>query len=266
MIVKCEVCEKEFTKSRSLVERHKHHYCSCECSNIARRAVIDVLCEVCSKTFQRSRGAVERVKHHYCSRECNNIARRSLVCVSCDVCGIEITRCRSGVERVKHHYCSFVCLGVARRSRHVCEFCGIEFERKVSSKSKHIFCSQKCQKQWATGPNHPLWQDGVSFEPYCIKFNDEFRERVREFQGRTCLICGMIEVENGRKLSVHHVDYNKDVCCNDRPPAFAAVCMRHNAQANFNRDRWQYIYHRIIDEVYDGKSYYTKEEYQIIIS
>jgi len=28
------------------------------------------------------------------------------------------------------------------------------------------------------GKNNPAWKGGVSFEPYCIQFNNEFKERV----------------------------------------------------------------------------------------
>jgi hypothetical protein len=71
----------------------------------------------------------------------------------------------------------------------------------------------------------------------------------------------MDETENGERLCVHHVDDDKDVCCNDRPPVFAAVCRRHNIMAIYDQKRWQHIFHRIIDELYNGKSYYTKEEF-----
>ncbi len=54
-----------------------------------------------------------------------------------------------------------------------------------------------------SGEQSPCWWGGASFEPYCPKFNHEFRERVREFFDRTCLICGKTESEDGRRLNVH---------------------------------------------------------------
>ncbi len=114
-----------------------------------------------------------------------------------------------------------------------------------------------------SGEKNPRWEGGISFEPYCPKFNREFKERVRAFFEYSCVICGKTEGEEYGKLSVHHVDYDKKVCCNERPPMFAAVCRRHNAIANRDRERWQCIFHRIIDEIYGGKSYFTKEEYHM---
>ncbi len=43
------------------------------------------------------------------------------------------------------------------------------------------------------GENNHRWRGGVSFEPYCIKFNREFKERVLEFFGRKCAECGAPE-------------------------------------------------------------------------
>jgi hypothetical protein len=37
-------------------------------------------------------------------------------------------------------------------------------------------------------------------------------------------------------------------------------------KTNHNREYWEAIFHIIIDEIYDGRSYYTKEEYNLIKS
>jgi hypothetical protein len=131
----------------------------------------------------------------------------------------------------------------------------------VSVQTTGKFCSRKCADQHNSGPNNPNWNDGASFEPYCPKFNEEFKERVRTFFDGECLICGKSEADLGRKLSVHHVDYDKKVCCNDRPPAFAAVCIRHNVMANYDRERWGYMFHYIIDEIYGGKCYFPRGDF-----
>jgi len=135
---------------------------------------------------------------------------------------------------------------------------------RVSKQSKERWSNPEFKKQRIvamSGQNSPNWRGGLSFEPYCPKFNNEFKERVRVFFDRRCLLCGKEEIDNGKRLSVHHCDYDKEVCCNDRPPIFAAVCCRHNTLANHDRERWRLIFHRIIEEVYGGKCYYTKEEF-----
>jgi hypothetical protein len=136
----------------------------------------------------------------------------------------------------------------------ICLHCGKKVN--VYAFKSRRFCSKKCADRWSVGSNAPNWQGGKSFEPYCPKFNDEFKRRVRAFFDNSCLVCGKTE-----KLCVHHCDYDKKVCCNDRPPAFVCLCNKHNLSANNNRDRWSYMFHYIIDEIYDGKCYFTKEEF-----
>ena len=106
------------------------------------------------------------------------------------------------------------------------------------------------------GENHPNWKGGISFEPYCLKFNDEFKERVRSQFEYSCLFCGKHEKELRTKLCVHHVDYDKKVCCNDRIPLFAALCKHcHGKTATKDRSRWQYMLRYIIYELYNRKCY-----------
>jgi hypothetical protein len=59
------------------------------------------------------------------------------------------------------------------------------------------------------GSKSYLWKGGVSYEPYCPKFNKEFKKRVRDFFGNRCAGCGKQTVYN---LHVHHVNFNKMSC------------------------------------------------------
>ena len=108
------------------------------------------------------------------------------------------------------------------------------------------------------------WKGGISFEPYCVKFNEEFRRRVRAFFGNECVECHKTVEENGQNMIVHHVNYDKMMCCNDVKPLFVTVCRSHNAVANFNREYWQEHFTLIINEKYGGKCYCSKEEMKTI--
>ena len=111
------------------------------------------------------------------------------------------------------------------------------------------------------GKNNPNWKGGVSFEPYCIKFDDDFKERVREYWNRRCILCNKDEIENGRRLNVHHVTYNKNACCDNSVPLFVALCIKCHSKTNFNRNYWQNEFKRIIySKSIDGKCFYTKTE------
>jgi hypothetical protein len=102
------------------------------------------------------------------------------------------------------------------------------------------------------------WRGGISFEPYCPKFNEEFKERVRAFFGYECVECHKTTEENGRALSVHHVNYDKMMCCNDVKPLFVSVCVSHNAKANGNREYWENHFTELINEKYGGICYLPK--------
>jgi hypothetical protein len=110
-----------------------------------------------------------------------------------------------------------------------------------------------------TGEKSHQWRGGISFEPYCPKFNGEFKERVRLFFGRVCVVCGT--PENGKKHCVHHVNFNKSVCCDNTIPLFVPLCRSCHSKTNSNRDYWIQHFTQIINEKHNGRCYLTPDEY-----
>ena len=108
------------------------------------------------------------------------------------------------------------------------------------------------------GEKHWNWQDGISSEPYCIKFNNEFKERVRNFFGRCCYVCGKNETDNGQRLSVHHVNYNKMVCCNDVKPLFVPLSKSCHAKSSGDREYWEEFFTVSLNYLTDGKCFLPK--------
>ena len=90
-----------------------------------------------------------------------------------------------------------------------------------------------------SGENNPNWNGGISYFPYCTKFNNTLKEEVRDKFGRKCFLCPKTEEEEGRKLSVHHVDYNKEQGCNGVRWLLVPLCRSCNSKVNNNRDYWQ---------------------------
>lgn len=86
------------------------------------------------------------------------------------------------------------------------------------------------------GENSACWKGGISYEPYCIKFNNELKEHIREKYNRKCFICGKEEGE--RKLSIHHVDYNKSTLCNGKMWGLIPLCPSCHSKTNHNRWYW----------------------------
>ena len=89
-----------------------------------------------------------------------------------------------------------------------------------------------------SGENHPNWKGGISFEPYCSKFNNQLKEQVRDKFNRKCFLCGKPEKDNNnRKLHVHHVDYNKGQGCGYQW-SLIPLCESCHAKTNYNRYYW----------------------------
>ena len=100
--------------------------------------------------------------------------------------------------------------------------------------------SDVCRAKNLGAENSPNWKGGISFEPYCPKFNESFKESVRDKFGRVCLLCNKSEEENGRKLDVHHVDYNKECLCNEIECEFVPLCIScHSKTSNGDREYYE---------------------------
>lgn len=163
----------------------------------------------------------------------------------CDNCGeVRVSK--------KQSYRS-LCLGCSRKGekspvwkggkvKRICEFCGTEFPLFPSQikNGRGKFCSTSCAGKSHKGENGLNWQGGLSFEPYCHKFNNEFKEYIRDKFGRVCFLCPTTEVENGQRLSVHHVNYNKKCGCDDDETCqFVPLCRSCNSKVNTNREMWE---------------------------
>lgn len=110
---------------------------------------------------------------------------------------------------------------------------------------------------------NPNWKGGISFEPYCHIFNDNLKERVREFFDRKCYVCNKREGKNNRKLDVHHVNYDKMVCCNNTPPLFVPLCQCCHGKTHHNQKDWQEFFEVSLQYLTQGKCFYTQEEMAI---
>ncbi len=117
---------------------------------------------------------------------------------------------------------------------------------------------RKKQSDALKGDKCYLWKGGISFEPYCVKFTREFKERVRKFFGNECVVCGISQEEHGEKLHVHHVNFNKQTCCNEITPLFVPLCRACHCRTNHHREYWEKYFTKIINEDYGGKCYEPK--------
>ena len=116
-------------------------------------------------------------------------------------------------------------------------------------------------KQWMSlcrkGPKNANWHGGTSFEPYCFKFDETFKEYIRNKFNRSCFICGITEEnyisdqQKKQRLYIHHIDYNKNDLCNGKSWSFIPLCPSCHSKTNFNRWLWfnKYINYWIYDYI-----------------
>ena len=221
------------------------------------------ICKQCGIEFpfDSSPSKIEKGLGKFCSPKCYHKSRKIRVNCICKQCGIEFPLYPYEIKNGRGKFCSPKCYG-KWKSEHIkgkcnsswkggkvtcmCEICGIEFPvyPSVIKRGRGKVCSLKCQAEWQSknrnGENNPSWQGGISFEPYCTKFNNEFKEYIRNKFGRICFLCQKTEEENRQKLSVHHVNYNKDCGCDDDETCqFVPLCNSCNSKVNSNRKEWE---------------------------
>lgn len=94
-----------------------------------------------------------------------------------------------------------------------------------------------------SGKNNPNWK-GVGVGVYCPIFtNKEFREFIKERDGYRCLNPDCCCSHNSLRLSIHHIDYDKNNC---NPFNLITLCTSCNSKANFNRNWHRSWYAAII--------------------
>jgi len=97
-----------------------------------------------------------------------------------------------------------------------------------------------------SGPNHPQWKGGISYEPYCPIWSDKgYKQDIRNRDGNKCLnpTCK----KRDHRLHIHHIDYNKKSC---NPSNVITLCGSCNTAANKERDWHTTWYQAIIKNRY----------------
>ncbi len=118
----------------------------------------------------------------------------------------------------------------------------IEVRQKISNYHKGKILSQETIEK-LSGENGSNWQGGISFLPYCSKFNKQKKEEIREQYNRKCYVCGKDEKDNvtkygeNKKLFVHHVDMDKEQGCNDKKWKLVPLCMQCHANLHHGKNK-----------------------------
>ena len=97
--------------------------------------------------------------------------------------------------------------------------CSEETRRKIGD----------CQR----GPNSHSWKGGISFEPYCEKFNTALKAKVRKAFNYTCVKCGNKKYKPG--LPCHHINFDKLAGCFGKPWNLITMCERCHGWSTVKR-------------------------------
>lgn len=106
---------------------------------------------------------------------------------------------------------------------------GFHHSEKTKNKLRDILIGKIYPER--SKENHPNWRGGSSNEHYPCEWNRKLRDIVRERDGFLCQLCYVSQ--NGRKLAVHHIDYNKNNLSFNN---LISLCHNCHTKTNFNRE------------------------------
>ena len=100
------------------------------------------------------------------------------------------------------------------------------------------------------------WEGFATDSPYCPKFNEACRESNREKYDRRCFLSGTTEDDNGQKLSVHHVDMNKNQGCDGHVWKLVPLCKKLHSTAHTPTWTARIVY--LLEHVWNQSDIFTK--------
>lgn len=216
----CIKCNKEY---KTYLSKNKK-FCSRKCKDKAyskekatnwKGGKIIKQCLICHKEFRD----YPSNKRKYCSKKCCNLS----------------------IKDKNHHNWK------GGKTKQICLYCNKEFEARLCpsyvKNGRGKFCSNKCRGKGRSGKNSHLWQGGISKLPYPFEFDEQLKENIQQRDNYKCQLCGVPQRECIKKLSIHHIDYNKQ---NLSEVNLITLCISCNVKANFNREYWEYYFTQLM--------------------
>lgn len=175
---------------------------------------IKVFCSYCNKELLIRKYELKSLNHHFCNRKCFSEWLKISV---------------KGENNPSYKYGKPKCL-ICRKE--------IGYYNKYCFKCRNIILSKI-----RFGSNNPAWIDGRSYVDYPKEFSKSLRNKIKINDNFQCQNCNMIEEEYlnkyGRRLEVHHIDYNRKNCNLNN---LITLCKQCNLKANYNREYWEEYY------------------------
>jgi len=139
--------------------------------------------------------------------------------------------------------CDLVCVGkLAALQREKGGYVHSEATRRLIGES------HKGEKsvQWLGGPS-----DETSGERYGYGFTEKLKKSIRLRDDCTCQKCSKTQEEEGKKLAVHHIDYDKK---NNEPTNLITLCcVCHAKTTHGKRNYWTKYCNELILKIYSGE-------------
>lgn len=231
----CKVCGKTFFKYKSQRKNSEHAYCSRKCFDMGKRVYVDenVIYELYyNKKLSHSKIAVKLG----CKRELvKNIFKRNnwksrTVSESLFLLdkGIKLPD-KTIIRLYKKHTADYIAK-LFTCSNSVISKCLLKNKIKLRTTSESLKLTGALR-----GKNNPNWVGGISKLPYSFDFTQKLKDEIRKRDNYCCQICGKSEKKNRKKLSIHHIDYDKKNCDINN---LICLCNKCHPKTNFNRDYW----------------------------
>jgi len=282
----CKICGVEFETILSNINTGQGKYCSRECYYKAKETAVTRICLTCGKEFKAHPSKIKKGLSKYCSRECFLESTRGEKSIYwkggnkihiCKTCGKEFVVTYSKDRMGWGKYCSPECMneGFSKMNKGegnpnwrggkvktICEQCGKEFyvsQYKIKNGISK-YCSKKCKDISCIGEGSPAWRGGTTYLPYCPKFNKRRREAVRKFFNYKCLMCGVDQRDLMRKLSVHHIDHDKEEGCDGKPFNLIPLCVNCHARERSREKEYKQYTNKTLEEGFKW-GIWSEEEY-----
>ena len=123
-----------------------------------------------------------------------------------------------------------------------------ETKNKISRKgSQHGMYGKKHTKETKRKISLINGGTGIPYEysEYSLEFDNNLKEKIRFRDKYKCRNCGCSQLENGRQLDVHHIDYNKQNC---EIINLVALCIPCHRKTNANRKCWKEYYNALLQK------------------
>jgi len=183
--------------------------------------LIEVTCLSCNKVLYVVPSRSKTFKT--CSMKC--CKKFKTVGKTCQICDkkFEVYPCREKRAKYCSNKCQIIGSGLSRRADTYlfsCLYCKKEKLITLYLKKSKKFCSKSCGSLWwiknkgnkgnagKRGKESVCWMGGI--KEYSFDFNNRLKEEIRMINNNECFLCHKTEKENKVKLSVHHIDYDKN--------------------------------------------------------